>query len=145
MSESVAIQNLPNAHDAEPAAVTTLRLGIANAGEMKAQTLAIARGKFKPGPDEPEVWFTSTESFARTLSDKNRRLLSFIAEHHPDSLHVVAEKTRRKSSNLSRTLRTMERYGFVNLHRGVCGKISPEVVYLPISLTLPYASPTPVS
>ena len=124
--------------------MTTLRIGIANAGEMKARTLAIARGELKPGSDEPKVWFTSTESFARILSDKNRRLLTFIAEHHPDSLQALAEQTGRKTSNLSRTLRTMERYGFVSLHRGVRGRIRPEVPYQAISLTLPFASPAPM-
>lgn len=95
--------------------MTTLKIGIASAAEMKERTLAVARGELRVAADEPKVWFTSTESFAKVLSDKNRRLLSFIAEHHPQSLQALAEQTGRKVPNLSRTLRTMERYGFVNL------------------------------
>ena len=33
----------------------TLRVGVANYQEMKARTMAIARGEHKPGVDEPKV------------------------------------------------------------------------------------------
>ena len=114
----------------------TMRIGIASYDDFKARTLAIARGELKPGIDEPKVWFPSTESFARVLSQKNRALLATIVETHPDSLQELAERTGRKVSNLSRTLKTMERYGFVSLHRGERGRIRPEVPYQSISLEL---------
>jgi predicted transcriptional regulator len=114
----------------------TLKVGIATLEEMKKRTMAIARGRLKPAKDDPAIWFTSPESFARVLSNKNRALLNVIAATHPDSLQVLAERTGRKPSNLSRTLRTMERYGFVRLHRGARGKIRPEVPYHSISLEL---------
>jgi len=98
--------------------------------------MAIARGELKPSKDDPKVWFTSPESFAKVLSNKNRALLNVIAATHPDSLQTLAARTGRKPSNLSRTLRTMERYGFVRLHRGTRGSIRPEVPYRAISLTL---------
>jgi len=50
--------------------MTTLRVGIATYQQMKERTLAIAQGKLKPGPHDPKVWFTSTESMARILSAK---------------------------------------------------------------------------
>jgi predicted transcriptional regulator len=115
----------------------TLKVGIASLDEMKKRTMAIARGRLKPGKNDPKVWFTSPESFAKVLSNKNRALLNLIAETHPDSLQVLAARTGRKPSNLSRTLKNMERYGFVRLHRGARGKIRPEVPYRAISLTLP--------
>jgi predicted transcriptional regulator len=114
----------------------TLKVGIATIEDMKKRTMAIARGQLKPSKDDPKVWFTSPESFARLLSNKNRALLNVIAATRPDSLQDLAVSTGRKASNLSRTLRTMERYGFVRLHRGVRGKIRPEVPYRAISLTL---------
>jgi predicted transcriptional regulator len=49
---------------------------------------------------------------------------------------ALAARTGRKASNLSRTLKTMERYGFVRLHKGTRGKIRLEVPYRTISLTL---------
>jgi predicted transcriptional regulator len=44
-----------------------------------------------------------------------------IAGMHPASLQELADRTGRRTSNLSRTLKTMERYGFVRLHRGELG------------------------
>jgi predicted transcriptional regulator len=119
----------------------TLRVGIASYEEMKARTVAIARGLHKPSSDEPKVWFTSAESFARVLSDRNRALLQVIAESAPESLAQLAERTGRQKSNLSRTLKTMERYGFVKLERGVRGSVIPKVPYQRISLVLPVLRP----
>lgn len=113
-----------------------LRVGIASYAEMKARTIAIAKGLCKPGANEPKVWFTSAESFARVLSEKNRALLRVIAESSPGSLTDLATRTGRKKSNLSRTLKTMERYGFVVLKRGARGSIVPRVPYHTISLAL---------
>jgi len=115
----------------------TLRVGIATYEEMKTRTLAIARGQFKPGAHEPQVWFTSAESFAKVLSDRNRDLLRIIADSAPESLAALAERTGRQKSNLSRTLKTMERYGFVQLKRGERGSLIPRVPYQAISLLLP--------
>jgi predicted transcriptional regulator len=115
----------------------TLRIGIASYEEMKARTLAIAGGTYRPGPGEPKVWFSSAESFARILSDRNRSLLRVIAESAPESLAELAELTSRKKSNLSRTLKTMERYGFVRLSRGARGTLTPRVPYQRILLSLP--------
>jgi predicted transcriptional regulator len=119
----------------------TLHVGIASYEQMKARTLAIARGRYKPVAGEPKVWFTSAESFARVLSDRNRALLGIIAESAPESLARLAEVTGRKKSNLSRTLKTMERYGFVQLSRGARGSVIPRVPYQRISLTLPLSKP----
>jgi predicted transcriptional regulator len=115
----------------------TLRVGIASYEDMKARTLAIAQGKYRPTADEPKVWFTSAESFARILSDRNRVVLQTIADQAPDSLAQLAELTGRQKSNLSRTLKTMERYGFVKLERGPRGSVVPKVPYQRISLVLP--------
>ena len=119
----------------------TLRVGIASYEQMKARTVAIARGEYRPAAGEPKVWFTSAESFARVLSDRNRALLGIIAESAPESLARLAELTGRKKSNLSRTLKTMERYGFVHLSRGARGSVIPRVPYQRISLTLPLSTP----
>jgi predicted transcriptional regulator len=114
-----------------------LRVGIASYTEMKARTLAIARGQYKPAANEPKIWFTSTESFARILSEKNRALLRLIAESSPQSLTELAQRTGRKKSNLSRTLRTMEQFGFVVLRKGIRGSVVPRVRYQAVSLSMP--------
>lgn len=46
-----------------------LRIGIASRDQMKARTLAIARGEHRPDVDEPKVWFTSLQTLGWTLSN----------------------------------------------------------------------------
>lgn len=117
--------------------MTTLKVGIASYEEMKARTLAIARGESRVGADEPRIWFTSTESFAKVLSAGNRELLRIIADKAPASLKELAALTDRRKSNLSRTLKTMAGYGLVRLERGERGRIAPKVVHDRIELELP--------
>src|ERR1017187_6268677 len=168
--------------------------------------MAIARGKLKPKPGDPKGWFTSTESFAKVLSNKNRALLATIASTHPvspqdrnrllrghegandgDRAGQAQAETGRsqgvvyldrkfcegfveqeprparddrvdasgfacrswrgvpaaKASNLSGTLKTMEHYGFVRLHRGERGRVGPEVPYQSVSLELPFSGVRP--
>jgi predicted transcriptional regulator len=51
------------------------------------------------------------------LSDKNRQLLRVIRENEPRTVMELAQLSGRAASNLSRTLRTLEGYGLVKLHR----------------------------
>lgn len=101
-------------------------IGIANQKDIRARALAIARGEHRPRPDEPRIWFTSMRSLAEVLSDDNRALLRVIRQNKPESLARLAELTGRAPSNLSRTLKTMEHYGLVELHRDR-RSIHPEV------------------
>jgi predicted transcriptional regulator len=114
-----------------------MKVGIASYDEMKALTMAIARGKRKLAPQEPRVWFPSTESFAKVLSAGNRDLLGIIAGKAPGSLEELAQLSGRKKSNLSRTLKTMANYGLVRLERGPRGRIAAKVVHDRIELELP--------
>lgn len=120
--------------------MTTLKVGIASYEQMKARTLAVARGKKRIRKDDPKIWFTSMESFAKVLSDHNRALLALIAETHPDSLAELSELSGRAKSNLSRTLKTMESYGLVQLRKGQGGTIIPHVPYSGIALVVPLGS-----
>ena len=117
----------------------TLLVGIASYKNMKKRTLEIARGERRVKRDEPSVWFTSVESFAKVLSDRNRTLLELIRDHHPESLAELSELSGRKKSNLSRTLRTMEHYGLVSLKEGPRGSVIPDVAYTRIELNLSLA------
>lgn len=118
-----------------------LKVGIASYSDMKARTMAIARGKLKPLPGDPKVWFPSAESLVKVLSDKNRMLLGTIRDTEPKSLAELAELTGRKTSNLSRTLKTMERYGIVKLerrqHGGVIARVPYQSVTVDLSLGVP--------
>jgi predicted transcriptional regulator len=57
------------------------------------------------------------KSVAEVLSDSNRALLKVIRETQPQSVAELAQTTGRQRSNLSRTLKTMSRYGLVDLKR----------------------------
>lgn len=92
-------------------------IGIMPQEKIRERVLAIARGTYKPKPNEPKVWFTSIKSLAEVLSDENRALLHVILETQPESISALAETTGRKPSNLSRTLKTMSNYGIVQLKR----------------------------
>ena len=116
--------------------MTTLRVGIASYEEMKARTMAVARGERRVSRSEPKVWFTSTDSFAKVLSAGNRELLRLIAEQSPGSLDELARITGRAKSNLSRTLKTMEGYGLVILERGERGRITPKITHDRVELDL---------
>ena len=70
-----------------------LKVGIASYEDMKARTMAVARGDIRPGRGDPKVWFTSAESFAKVLSDKNRDLLGVIARMRPG---LASSPERRK-------------------------------------------------
>ena len=114
-----------------------LRIGVAPYEDMKARTMAIARGELKPGPDEPKLWFPSIESLARVLSDKNRALIDLIIERRPQSLAELERLSGRARSNLSRTLKSMERFGLVELVEGEGRALQPRVPYDEIQLDLP--------
>ena len=123
----------------------TLTVGIASYEEMKARTMAVARGELRPSKDEPKVWFTSLESLAKVLSDRNRALLELIAERKPASLAELEVLSGRAKSNLSRTLRTMERYGLVELSEGEHHRLVPRVPYGRIRFEMPLSRPMPTS
>jgi len=75
--------------------MTTLRVGISSYEKTKARTMAVARGERRASRNEPKVWFTSTESFAKVLSAGNRELLRVIAEQSPGSLDEPSRMTGR--------------------------------------------------
>jgi predicted transcriptional regulator len=95
----------------------TIVIGIMPQAQIRARILAIARGDYKPKAAEPKIWFTSMRSLAEVLSDDNRALLKVIKEAKPQSITSLANITGRKTGNLSRTLKTMSNYGFVEMKR----------------------------
>lgn len=113
-----------------------LSIGIATHEQMRARTIAIARGQLRPKATDPKVWFNSVESFAKVLSAKNRELLAVIAKEQPKSITELETLTGRAKSNLSRTLHKMEHYGLVELKKGKGGTIVPRTPYGSVKLSL---------
>ena len=95
----------------------TLKVGIISKDDYKKRTIDIAKGVYTPKKNEPKVWFESIKSMAQILSSENQKLLKTILEYRPTSLQELAELTGRAKPNLSRTLKTLERYGIVELHK----------------------------
>lgn len=92
-----------------------IKIGIISREDYKKRTIAISRGGYKPKRGEPKVWFESVQSMAQVLSSENQELLRIINEQKPESLKALELVSGRKRSNLSRTLKTMSRYGIVDL------------------------------
>ena len=95
----------------------TIKVGIMPIEQYKKRTISIANGKYIPKKDEPKVWFESVKSMAQILSNENQQLLKTILEYNPQSLQELEKLTGRAKSNLSRTLKTLQRYGIVHLDK----------------------------
>lgn len=92
-----------------------LKVGILSREAFQKRILLIASGEYKPKKNEPKVWFSSMKSLAEILSDNNIKLLKLIDEEQPNSIKELSKISGRKSSNLSRTLKTLEKYSIVEL------------------------------
>ena len=125
-------------------ATRVMKIGIISKENYKKRTLAIAKGEYKPRKNEPKVWFESTKSMSQILSTENQELLWTIIKNIPHSITELEEITNRKKSNISRTLKTLEKYGIVELHK-IKGKISPKVkaTDFRVEFGLHYSSPVP--
>ncbi|CAN2040306.1 Transcriptional regulator [Candidatus Magnetomoraceae bacterium gMMP-15] len=119
-----------------------MNLGIISKEDYIKRTLAIAKGEYRPRKSEPKVWFESIKSMSQVLSSENQELLRTIINHKPRSITELEKITHRKKSNLSRTLKTLENYGIVELSR-IKGKIMPKVkaTDFRVEFGLHYSSP----
>lgn len=94
-----------------------IKIGIISKEDYKQRSIAIAKGEYRPNGNDPKIWFESLQSMAQVLNSENQRLLQLIMDEHPQSLKELEGLTGRSSSNLSRTLKTMARYGIVELEK----------------------------
>ena len=104
-----------------------MKIGIMSREDFKQHTIDIASGKVRRNDSDPTIWFESVESMAQILSTPNRELLKTIKENKPQSLTELAATSGRQISNLSRTLKNMERYGIIALVRD-SGSVKPHVL-----------------
>lgn len=94
-----------------------IKVGIMPFKKYQKYTMAIACGKYKPKKSEPKIWFESIEAVSQILSTKNIELLKLIAEQKPASIQELANFSGRAVSNLSRTLKTFQKHGIVDIVR----------------------------
>jgi predicted transcriptional regulator len=123
-------------------ATRVMKVGIISKANYIKRTVAIAKGDYKPRKDEPKIWFDSIKSMAQVLGNDNQELLRLIISHKPHSLSELERISKRKKSNLSRTLKTLEKYGIVELSK-IQGKLVPKVIATDfrVEFGLHYSSP----
>ncbi|WP_042819915.1 MarR family transcriptional regulator [Yersinia wautersii] len=92
-------------------------IGVIPEDILRKRVLAIAAGKYKPQPGEPKVWFASLNALGQVLSNENIALLRLINAEKPETLSELATLSGRQLSNLSTTLKTLSRHGFVTLEK----------------------------
>ncbi|WP_446470640.1 HVO_A0114 family putative DNA-binding protein [Xenorhabdus stockiae] len=92
-------------------------IGVMNEELIRKRVLAIAKGEYKPKSGEPKIWFTSMIALAQVLSENNIALLRMMDEQKPETMTELADLSGRKLSNLSATLKTLNRHGFVRLEK----------------------------
>ncbi len=103
-----------------------MNVGIMSRKNYQKRTIAIANGTYRPKENEPKIWFESIKSLSQVLSNENQELLKLIIECKPQSLSELEKISHRRKSNLSRTLKTLENYGIVSLHKEK-GRVVPTV------------------
>jgi predicted transcriptional regulator len=107
--------------------VKMMKIGIISRENYVKRTIAVAKGQYKLRNDEPKIWFETLKSMSQILSNENQDLLKLIIDHNPCSLTELEKISHRKKSNLSRTLKTLERYGIVELPKKE-GRMVPRVL-----------------
>jgi predicted transcriptional regulator len=79
---------------------------------------------------------TSPEALVRLLSSENMKLLHLIGTRRPASVRELAMLVRRKESNLSRTLKKLQKAGIVALEKGPGRTRAPRLVARRVTLDL---------
>ncbi|EBW8396598.1 MarR family transcriptional regulator [Salmonella enterica] len=92
-------------------------IGVMPEEQIRKRMLAIAKGEHTPAAGEPKIWFTSVNAVAQVLSNENIALLRQMDEQRPETLTELAEMAGRQKSNLSVTLKTLAKYGFIRLEK----------------------------
>lgn len=95
----------------------TIKIGVMPEEKLRQYMLDIAAGRITPKRGAPKIWFHSMKSLAEVLSDNNRKLLKIIADQKPETIKDLAELSGRQPSNLGRTLKTFEHYGFIRFEK----------------------------
>lgn len=103
-------------------------LKIQSMKQLKAEMLAVTRGRRQPPVDAGQMSFDSVEAVMRLLTPDNRQLLAVIEKNRPTSVADLARMVGRAESNVSRTLSKLVAGGFVRLRPGAGKAKVPEVV-----------------
>lgn len=86
------------------------------------------RGEYINSSHSVDIWFDSIKSVASVLSEENRDLLKLIVRNKPQTVTELSKESGRAVSNLSRTIKTLEKHGIVRLETSG-KKIKPVVLF----------------
>lgn len=104
-----------------------MKMKIQSLKSLSNEMQAVVREECPPPTDAAQTSFESVEAVIRLLTPENRYLLATIDQKKPASVADLARLVKRAESNVSRTLRKLEAYGFVRLQQGVGKTRIPEV------------------
>ena len=109
--------------------MTMLKVAIAPFDEMKEWTMRVVRGEVRREPGDPKLWFTTVESFVKTLSAGHREFLREIAEKHVSvSLDELSRMTGRKRSDFRGMLNKLAEMGLIEMHLRDGSRLRSKVV-----------------
>jgi predicted transcriptional regulator len=93
-------------------------IGVMPENEFRQRVMAIVSNEYLPEENEPKIWFSSLNAVAQILSPENLALLDMMDREKPESISQLARLAGRAVSNLSATLSTREKHGFVKKVKG---------------------------
>lgn len=93
-------------------------IGVMPENEFRQRVMAIVSNEYLPEEIEPKIWFSSLNAVAQILSPENLALLDMMDREKPESISQLAQLAGRAVSNLSATLSTLEKHGFVKKVKG---------------------------
>ena len=102
---------------------------------VKETVKKIERGeKLKP-VKEPEIYFTSLESFRKALTPKRLELLHIIRIKKPESINELARMAKRDIKNIADDVKYLGQAGFVEIKESK-RKTAPIIDYDRIDLQI---------
>ncbi len=96
----------------------------------------VLQNEVEAGPTGATQDEVSAEAMVKLLSPENLAMLHIISQQKPESMHQLAELTGRAESNLSRTLRKLERAGLVGFMAGPGRTRVPRVIARKVRLEI---------
>lgn len=112
-----------------------LRIGIASDIEIRARTIAIAKGDLQPLETDPKVWLRSLKELHTLLSDENKALIDAMRSAPGSTVSELAEALGRKQPSISRSLKKLSNIGLVELKK-VSRAVVPDLKFDRVELAL---------
>jgi len=104
-------------------------------GNVVSAGEAIERGERLKSVREPEINFTSFESFRKALTPKRLELLHIVKTQKPSSINELARMAKRDVKNVANDVKYLVRIGLVEIREDK-RKTAPVINYDQIALEI---------